>query len=167
MSRTPDARLQTPDKKHTPDSRCQTINVDHNKGYRRLVAWQKAKILALSIYKASATFPKSEIYCLTSQLRRAAISVPANIAEGQERQYDKEHVQFFFIALGSLAEVEVYLDLSLELDYLDSTIVSQLIDQTTEVGRLTNGLIKSLKTNYMVKETPESGVWSLESNHVG
>jgi four helix bundle protein len=76
------------------------------KSFRKLLAWQKAYELALEVYKTTGEFPKNEVYGLSSQIRRASASVPANVAEGYERQHRKEYVQHSFIARGSLGEVE-------------------------------------------------------------
>lgn len=114
------------------------------KSFKKLTAWQKAYNFALIIYKYSQKFPSSELYGLTSQIRRAAISISANIAEGSERQYKKEFVQFLSIARGSLAEVETYLILSKDLGYLNEKGFSELEEQRKEVGRLLRGLYKSL-----------------------
>ncbi len=86
--------------------------------YRRLLVWQKADELALRIYVATKLFPKDEMFSLTSQMRRAALSVPANIAEGYARFYAKEKSQFYNIARGSLTELEYYVDFSFRLGYL-------------------------------------------------
>ena len=88
------------------------------KGYKKLLVWQKADDLALQVYRATKDFPKDEIYGLTSQLRRAAVSVSANIVEGCGRQGKRELKHFVNIALGSLAETEYLLELSLRLGYL-------------------------------------------------
>lgn len=114
-------------------------------GYRGLVVWQKAKELVLQIYAETNKFPQSEAFGLTSQLRRAVLSVPANIAEGKERQYDKEFVQFLYLARSSLAEVEVFLEIAKDLGYLTLDGFNRLEKQTSEVGKLINGLINSLK----------------------
>ena len=88
------------------------------KGYKKLVVWQKADELAYQIYLATKSFPKEEIYGITSQLRRAALSVPLNIVEGYGRQGKKELKRFINVALGSLAEIEYLLDFSFKLSYL-------------------------------------------------
>ena len=88
--------------------------------FRNIVAWQKADDLVLGIYQLTNAFPKSEDYGLTSQMRRAAVSVAANIAEGSARATLKDYVHFLFIAKSSLSEVEYYLHLSHRLGYLDS-----------------------------------------------
>ena len=113
-------------------------------GFKGLIAWQKAYELVLSIYKATSDFPKAEIYGLTSQVQRAAVSVPANIAEGYERQHKKEYKQFLSIAKGSLGEIETYLLLSNDLKYITNDLFESLESQRKEAARLINGLIKSL-----------------------
>ena len=89
-------------------------------GFRNLIVWQKAYAFALEVYKAAKNFPRDEIYGLTSQIRRAAVSVSANIAEGYERQHRKEYIQFLMIAKGSLGEVETHLMFARDLAYLKS-----------------------------------------------
>lgn len=113
-------------------------------GFRNLTTWQKAYELGLHIYRASRNFPAAEQYSLTSQLRRAAVSVAANIAEGYERQHRKEYLQFLNIARGSLGEVETYLHYAKDLGYLSAEAYSDLETKRQEVGRLLKGLIRSL-----------------------
>ena len=96
------------------------------------------------IYTHSHHFPSTESYGLTSQIRRAGVSVLANIAEGSERQHKKEFLQFLSVARGSLAEVETYLMLAKDLDYLNEKEFSSLEEQRRQVGRLLRGLYKSL-----------------------
>jgi len=114
------------------------------KGYKKLVVWQKADELAYQIYLATKSFPKEEIYGIISQLRRAAISVPLNIVEGYGRQGKKELRQFINVALGSLAEVEYLLDFSLKLKYLNQKDYKRLQDLRQEVGNLLWKFYKSL-----------------------
>ena len=109
--------------------------------YRDLIAWQKAKALALEVYVCTRRFPKDEMYGLTSQMRRAAVSVPSNIAEGKGRHSHKELVQFLFRARGSLLELETQLSIARELDYINSPGFMHLNRTVEEVGRLLNGLI--------------------------
>ena len=90
-------------------------------GFKQLIVWQKAYAFALGIYKTTQTFPKNELYGLVSQMRRSAISVSANIAEGYERQHRKEYLQFLTIARGSLGELESYLLFSKDLKFTSST----------------------------------------------
>ncbi len=96
------------------------------KGFKGLTVWQKAYALTLDIYKVSKKFPKEEIYGLSSQLRRAAVSIPANIAEGYERNHRKEYVQFLFVSKGSLGEVETQLLLAKDLGYLSESDYSAI-----------------------------------------
>lgn len=114
------------------------------KGFRGLKAWQKAYNLALEIYKITRYFPKTEVYGLTSQIQRAAISVAANIAEGYERNHRKEYIQFLMIAKGSLGEVETYLLFAKDLGYIVSEKYIIMEEQRQEVGKVLRGLIKSL-----------------------
>jgi four helix bundle protein len=114
------------------------------RGFRQLTVWQKAYLLTVNIYKLSKKFPKDELYGLASQLRRAAVSLPANIAEGYERNHRKEYVQFLFIAKGSLGEVETYLMLAKDLEYISDNDYSVVEDKRIEVSRILHGLIASL-----------------------
>jgi four helix bundle protein len=113
------------------------------KRYNDLIAWQKAMDLVEQIYKITRSFPKEELYGLTSQVRRAAISVPSNIAEGHCRNGRREFVHHLSIALGSLGEVETQLILAHRLGYLaDSAAV---LEMASETGRLLVGLMHSLE----------------------
>jgi four helix bundle protein len=112
--------------------------------YRDLVVWQKAMMLAEEIYRNTSNFPRDERYGLTSQMRRAAVSIPSNIAEGQgRRSSDDELVRFLQIALGSLCELQTQLELSKRLGFLTPEQSISLRPATDEVGRLINGLIRS------------------------
>ena len=112
--------------------------------YRDLVAWQKSMNLAEEIYRTTARYPTEERYGLTAQIRRAAVSVPSNIAEGQGRKStDDEFVRFLHIALGSLAELETQLELSTRLKFVSTDHAKVLRASTDEVGRLLYGLIRS------------------------
>src|SRR3954447_12609847 len=115
-------------------------------GYRNLVVWQKAMDLAEEVYRATSRRPKEEQYGLTNQVRRAAVSISANIAEGQGRTGSQELLHFLSIANGSLHEVETHLLLSARLQHLDEQACTELLRQTAEVGRLTGGLKRSLTT---------------------
>ncbi len=118
--------------------------MQETKGFRKLCVWQKAYHLTLDIYKLTKRFPKEETYGLASQLQRAAVSVPANIAEGYDRNHRREYLQFLHIAKGSLAEVETYLSLALDLGYIDKERYDDIENKREETGRMLNGLIKSL-----------------------
>lgn len=113
-------------------------------GYKNLLVWNKADELAFKVYIETKRFPKEEIYGITSQLRRAALSVPTNIVEGSGRQGRKELKQFVNIALGSLAETEYLLDFSLKLGYLDEKTNRMLQALRQEVGKLLWNFHKSL-----------------------
>jgi len=115
-----------------------------NEGFKGLRTWKKSYDLALEIYKATKEFPKHEQFGLISQMRRSAISVSANIAEGYERQHRKEYVQFLTIAKGSLGEVETYLLFSRDLRYISNALYIELDDKRKEAGKLLGGLIGSL-----------------------
>ena len=115
--------------------------------YRNLEVWQKAMDLVVECYKIAKCFPKIELYGLTSQIQRSAVSIPANIAEGRERQYKKEFIQHLSIAYGSLAELETHILIAERLNYLDTNKVKQVLDKTAEVGRMLNGSRKSLTTD--------------------
>jgi four helix bundle protein len=115
------------------------------KKYQELIAWQKAIALVTEIYKASGSFPRDEIYGLTSQLRRAAVSVPSNVAEGQGRATSGEFIQFLCHARGSLFEVETQVIVAHNLSYLSDAQCETLIANISELGRILNGLITSLQ----------------------
>ena len=114
------------------------------KRFTDLIVWQKAHQFVLNIYRLSANFPKSEIYGLTSQFRRAAISIPANIAEGFKKRGSADKVRFMNIAQGSLEECRYYLFLVKDLEYADT---KELLCQIDEVGRLLAAYSKAIKSN--------------------
>jgi len=114
--------------------------------YKDLIAWQKAMQFVVVIYRETRQFPKEERYGLTNQLRRAAVSVPSNIAEGQARFSQKEFKHFLSQARGSLVEIETQLLISQSLGYLPAKSTQDLLNATAEVGRVLNGLIASIKT---------------------
>ncbi len=116
------------------------------KSYTDLIAWQKAIALVTSIYAATRTFPKEEIYGLTSQMRRAAVSIPSNIAEGQGRGSTNEFIHFLGTAKGSLFELQTQVHLAKELGYLNQVQSKLLLESTHEIARILNGLINSLAT---------------------
>ena len=114
------------------------------RSYRDLLAWRKSMELVTDIYRITQRFPNSEMYGLTAQLRRAAVSVPSNIAEGQGRLSSGEFRQFLGHARGSLLEVETQVLIARALGYLQPARSDSLLSQTAEVGRIVNGLILSL-----------------------
>ena len=114
------------------------------KGYKKLLVWQKADELAYEVYLETKKFPKGEIYGITSQLRRAVLSIPTNIVEGTGRQGKKELKQFVNISLGSLSETEYLLEFCLRLRYLTSESYKRLENLRREVGGLLWNFYKSL-----------------------
>jgi len=118
--------------------------VNDENGYKKLVVWKKSDALAYELYMMTKKFPREELYGITSQLRRAALSVPTNLAEGCGRQGRKELRQFCNVSLGSLAEVEYLLDFSRRLGYLDEAEHDQFQRQRHEVGALLWNLHRSL-----------------------
>jgi len=113
--------------------------------YTKIKAWQLADELALLVYKATKKFPKSEIWGLTSQMRRAAVSVPANIVEGSARKNRKEYLQFLYIAISSLAELEYYIRFTKELGYLDTNEYEELWAKSQESLKTLRGLISYME----------------------
>lgn len=112
--------------------------------YKDLIAYQKGYKLALEIYQATKEYPKEEIYGLTSQMRRSAVSIPCNIAEGYRRGHRKEYVQFLHMAHGSCSELETLLSLSHDLNRISDGLFERLYFLQEEVSKLLNGLIISL-----------------------
>ncbi|MBI3838977.1 MAG: four helix bundle protein [Planctomycetia bacterium] len=123
------------------------------RSYRDLVVWQRAMTLAEGVYAATRKFPKEEIYGLTSQMRRAAVSVASNIAEGQARPGRGELLQFLGYAAGSLAELGTQVTLAARFDLFAPGIEQSLTDLIAEVGRLLNGLRNSLKPERMAQRS--------------
>jgi four helix bundle protein len=113
--------------------------------YRDLIAWQKAMVLVRQIYQATQAFPREEQYGLTNQLRRAAVSVPSNIAEGPARFSAKEFYRFLSNARGSLVEIETQIQIALDLGYLTKDKGTHLLRAAAELGRILNGLLASIK----------------------
>lgn len=113
--------------------------------YQDLEVWKKAMELVTDIYKVTQTFPKEELYSMTNQLRRASVSVPANIAEGWGRGTTKEYMQFLRIARGSLLEVETLMTISRNLGYVNAQIQEPILQKILEISKMVNALINSLK----------------------
>jgi four helix bundle protein len=113
-------------------------------GYKELVAWQKGMKLAGRIYDVTDGFPASETYGLVSQLRRAAVSVPSNIAEGKTHYSNRDFVRFLRHSRGSLAEIETQVLIAEQRKYLSVELAKQLAEQLDELGRILSGLINSL-----------------------
>jgi four helix bundle protein len=113
--------------------------------YRDLEVWQKAMDLVELCYAYTKSFPSEERYGLTDQIRRAAVSVPSNIAEGQARQHKKEFIQFLSIAQGSLAELETQVQIAERLHYIDSDNMQEMLKKSDQVARMITGLRKSIQ----------------------
>jgi len=113
--------------------------------FQNIIAWQKAHELVLLVYKITKAFPKCEEYCLKPQVRRCAVSVPSNIAEGFKRRSKRDSIHFYNIAEASLEELKYQIILSKDLQYLTSGEFSAAINLAEEVGRLLNGWLKSQK----------------------
>ena len=109
------------------------------RNYQDLDVWQKALDLVEDCYRLTMGFPDNEIYGLSSQLQRSAVSVPANIAEGRERGRTKEFLHHLSIAYGSLAELETHILIARRLNYVDEETLRQLMDRVAEIGRMLNG----------------------------
>jgi len=116
------------------------------RNYQDLVAWQKAMDLVADVYSVSRDFPREEVYALTNQVRRAAVSVPSNIAEGQGRRTTADFLRHLSIAYGSLREVETQILIAVRLGYSGQNKADEVMNRAAEVGRLLNGLMASLST---------------------
>jgi len=121
-------------------------------GHKELIVWQKAMQLVVAVYKLTKSFPKTEIYGLASQIQRAAVSIPSNIAEGHGLKQTQAYARHLAIANGSLAELETQLEIANLLGYL-SPESRQVIDQASEVGRMLWGLRRSLQSRLAVAES--------------
>jgi four helix bundle protein len=115
------------------------------KGYKKLKVWQESHELVLLVYQLKKKFPREELFGLTSQTCRAVVSIPANIVEGQARASKKEFLQFLSIANGSLVEVEYYLELLKDLEFITSSEYNEAREKHRTVSILLHGLIRSLR----------------------
>ena len=113
--------------------------------YTKIKAWQLADDLAVEIYRVTKSFPKDELYAMTSQIRRAASSVPANIVEGASRNSHKDYLHFLYIARGSLHETHYFIHLAGRLNYITQDSKQKLMAQAEEVSRTLTGLIKAVE----------------------
>ena len=114
------------------------------KTYRELLVWQKSMLLVIEIYKLSKSFPKDESYGLTSQIRRCAVSVPSNIAEGYGRNSTSDYIRFLNIATGSLYELQTDMEIALNLRYTDNRNFDKLYESSREIERMLSSLIRKL-----------------------
>jgi len=115
------------------------------KTYRDLIVWQKSIELVTEIYSLTKTFPKDELFCLTNQIRRCAISIPSNIAEGYGRNSKQDYIRFLNISMGSLYELQTQLEISLNLNYVIKTDYEKIYDSTKEIERMLSSLLSKLK----------------------
>lgn len=113
--------------------------------FKNLIVWQKAMDLVTDVYRTTESFPKREVYSLTDQIRRAAVSAPSNIAEGQAHFSKAEFSHFLRHSVGSLAELEIQPRIAERLEYAGHDQIQALLKQVIEVGKLLNGLINSLR----------------------
>jgi four helix bundle protein len=126
------------------------------KGYRDLVVWQKVMELVTDVYQVTSDFPKHELYGLTGQIRRAAVSVPGNLDEGHGRTSRREFHRFISQARGSLVEVETRLEIARNLSSLTTPAASELLAKAGRVGRMLNGLRAWSESREGSKPTPDS-----------
>ncbi len=117
------------------------------KDFHSLKVWEKAHTLVLAVYKSTEQFPKQELYSLTNQIQRAAVSVPANIAEGCGKDSDRELKRYFTIAMGSASELEYLLLLARDLGYLQTDRYQPLQNDLVETRKMLNAFIQKLKAN--------------------
>lgn len=121
--------------------------MENNKArsFTDLVVWQKAHDAVLDTYKLTKKFPQTENYALTSQMRRAVVSITSNVAEGFSRQSLKEKIQFYYMALGSTTELQNQFIIAKDLNYVSEEEFNSMLDELITINKLINGLIKSLK----------------------
>ena len=133
--------------------------------YRELTVWRKAMELVVAVYSVTSQLPRDERFGLADQLRRAAVSIPSNIAEGHARQSQREFAHFLSVALGSLAEVDTQLDLATRLELLDATVVDDIIESIDHLRAMLLKLLKSIRNraagvsdgeppDYLIEESP-------------
>ena len=113
--------------------------------HRKLDVWNEAMDLVVVLYEITGAFPKTETYALADQLRRAAVSIPSNIAEGAARQTKKEFVQFLHIARGSASEIDTQLEVAHRLNYIGDEVKSEVNARLDAIGRMLTGLIRSVR----------------------
>ena len=113
--------------------------------YKELKVWQKGMDLTVEVYKLVKLLPKEETYALSDQMRRAVVSIPSNIAEGQGRNSDKEFIQFLSIARGSLWELETQIEICLRIGYIDQSLATDTNNLIAEISKMLNALSNSLK----------------------
>ncbi len=126
------------------------------KDFRKLVVWEKAHLMALEVYRITKRFPKDELYGITSQMRRAAVSIPTNIAEGCGRGTDKDFGRFLQMAVGSASELEYLFLLSKDLDLIEREVYEEMESRIVEIKKMISSLIKSVSYRSLSPLTAES-----------
>ena len=129
--------------------------------YTKIGAWQKADDLAVAVYQTTRSFPREELYGITSQLRRAASSVAANIVEGSARRSKKDYLHFLYIARGSLAETQYFVHLATRLGYLNEKLSTELMTQTRQTFAALHGLIVAVEKEAGILNKVAAGMTSL------
>lgn len=114
--------------------------------FRKLQVWEKSHHLVLTIYRSTREFPKEEMYGLTSQIRRAALSIPTNIAEGSGRDSNPDFLRFLHMAMGSASELDYLLQLTCDLEYIDQNNYENLSEELTNLRRMLNAFIQKIKS---------------------
>ena len=125
----------------------ETVDKPRIRNFRDLLIWQRGMKMANRIYTRTRSFAKDERFGLTSQMRRAAVSVPSNIAEGFNRRHNKEYKQFLFVALGSLGELETQLRIARDQGFAADTPTEELLQELDEIQRMTRSLINRIEGN--------------------
>jgi four helix bundle protein len=121
------------------------MDAGRRRNHKDLILWQKAMALATEVHRLTAALPRHEMFGLSSQLRRAAVSIPSNVAEGAARRTTREFLSFLHIARGSFAELETQLHLALDIGYLGDAALAPVLGRLDEVGRLLNAVIVGLR----------------------
>jgi four helix bundle protein len=132
----------------------------NSRGFKELKVWQSSMDMVTKVYALTKGFPKEELYGLTSQIRRAAVSVPSNIAEGRAKRSTRDYIRFVNIAYGSLAELETQFMIAHNLGYITEEATATLADDFSTLGRMLNGLISGLEKRL---SSPESRILNPES----
>ncbi len=130
--------------KQTAKQVSENVKSSMTKTHKDLEVWKQSISFVTDIYKLTGNFPKEEIYGITSQIRRAAVSIPSNIAEGAGRNHDKEYLQFLSIALGSTSELETQIIISNNINYINTEQMNTILDKLNNIRKMIVGLKKSL-----------------------
>lgn len=123
------------------------MSLEKIKSYRDLIAWQKSMKLVTDIFLVTEEFPNSQLYTLTNQLQRAAISIPSNIAEGFSRKTSRNFLHFLSISMGSLYEVQTQIEIAQNIGYMNDEQKDEIMEQTIEIEKILHGLMRSIRNN--------------------